>query len=165
MDEYEEQNQQEMDEAIDNVDLKDSNFFKKDMYTYFGRIITPDMQAEEKISRPDQVVPLFTKDMKISNIDSDREFNVFTHAVHHLNFIQFLKSKICRDADERKKNYLSSEDRLKLIMNYKLNLYSSKNGFERKIQHSKIITSKQSQTIKDEARKSGWFGKMAQKEE
>lgn len=116
----------------DNEDLEESSFIKPDMVGYFQRVIKPDMMFyENKHIKPK--IPLFSKDMKVSNITNPRDFAVLNSAAYLTKFIKYVKELSKPDTEK-----LQFEDWLAYETNFRLNILSSMNGFERKIEHSQF---------------------------
>lgn len=142
--------------------MDDSQFIKPDLVSYFKSIIKPDMrEIEKEVLNPE--IPMFTKDMKISNITDRKDFAVFNSAGFLSKYIMHLK-----ELTMNKPNKLGAEDWIAYDVNFRLNLLSSRGGFERRVQHSKIIDTKSiTEEPKDEEkpRKPAFFGGLFKKRE
>jgi len=126
----------------DDQDVEDSSFMKPDMVGYFKSVIKPDVMRYEK-QYINGKIPLFTKDMKVSNITNTRDFAVLNSAAYLFKFTKYLKN-----LSEESDNKLEFEDWIAFDANFRLNLLSSMDGFERKIEHSQFKDS--TKTLRDE---------------
>ena len=132
----------ESPDDMDDENFEDSSFIKPDMVGYFKSVIKPDVVKYEK-RHLNSKIPLFTKDMKVSNITDKRDFAVLNSAAYVFRFTKYLKAVAVNEKDK-----LEFEDWIAFDANYRLNLLSSMDGFERKIEHSQLRDT--TKTIHDE---------------